>query len=1593
MNVRKRGLALLMCICMIFTLLPFSAFADAEKPYTEHSEINGVVMDKTVTHVSDDTYKVMLEQYVKGSVTPGQKTPIDVVLVLDVSGSMDKGFSSTSYEQTFDTSDHSYYSAYYVMNSDGSYTEVTWCDECSTFTTGCSWNLTWDGWVHTKGTKYTPKNSAEDASTDAVQFYVQQTNSTKKIAALKSAVNSFIEIIAKDNPTSKIAIVKFAGEKSKDIGNNTYSRGGYTHNYTQIVQNLTEANTDGAASLKAAVNALTANGATAADYGLEKAIEVFGAENTVPKDRNRVVIMFTDGEPNHGNGFSKNVANDAIKNAQTLKSESYGASVYTIGIFSGAQVGTSLPNGSTDSNRYMHLVSSNYPEASSMKDTGTGDVTKGFYKVASDASTLGNVFTQLGEAIGTPSIDLGSTAVLTDNIASNFKAPANTTDVKVYTADYNGNSKTFDDKIPFTGANVSINNNAVTVSGFNYSANFVSDTAHPGMPDNYGNKLIVEFEITVDRTKTYGGTQPANAGANITLEGKEIASVENPQVPVSIVNGFSASYKNSKPYDGNGFTIKDEFEAMLKKDNIADGEKNDYVNITYTVIDEKGGIVGTYVIEANKTTGTWTAGTAAATTSPDVGTYNYNVTCVVSDATPNGAEQVSKSGTMTLSITANEGLTVSGKDYKDKYDGASHGEAATASVDGATIEYSTDGGNTWTTTFPTVTNVSDSTEVQVRATKTGYVPAKATYNLIVTPRTITLTGESAARTYTGKEIELTGITPDGLLDGHNLSGVSYSAKGTDARTEPYPGTFSNTENIVIKDAAGKNVTNNYNVEYKPGALTINPIGTVTVTIKGNHDSKVYNGAEQSVEGYTVVSISDINYKDTDFSLKVGVEAKATGTNASDTAYPMGLTADSFVNNNKNFKNVTFVVEEDGSLTITKRPLTIEGQSSEPITYDGQTHSFMDWWPVTATDNTGLVSGHEVSGISYLLTGKDADSYTGEFTGTAKVMAGEVDVTGNYDIEYALGEMLIEPAEKIVIKITGNTATETYDGTEKSVTGYTADVKDSSITVKLKEGKAATAKGTDVGKYMMGLEAEDFVVSSTNNYKEIAIVVEDGYLDITPITDKVVVTITGHKDEFTYDGKEHTVNGYDTNISNQLYKATDFTFTGKAEVSRTEVGTSDMGLKNDQFQNVSKNFTNVKFVINDGGITIKERPYRPNPSITDKITVEITGNSDSVVYDGTEHSVKDYTVKISDSRYTEKDFTFSGKALASGINAGAYEMGLKADQFKNTNARFKNVEFIIKADGVLTITQRPLTITAGSAEGIAPVTCDKYTVEGLATGDKVDSVKLTGIQSEPGESPNVASDAVIKNAKGEDVTANYKITYVNGVLKAIEVLNKEIHFNYVIGYTDGTIRPNNDISRAEVATIFFRLLTDEAREQYTTTAGNFTDVKAGMWCNRAIATLTNMGIIKGYTDGSFQPNKSITRAELATIIARFAKLDVNTKTFSDINGHWAQKNIELAAGNGWINGYEDGTFRPNNNITRAETFAMINRVLDRQTESVSDLLPTSEMNMWSDNLNENAWYYKDVQEATNYHKCDRVGDSVYEKWTEKVPDIDWASYQI
>lgn len=1328
MNVRKRGLALLMCICMIFTLLPFSVLADngvasdAEPPVSvESSGDNGVKLKKTVTKQDDDTYKVTLEQYVTGTVTQGKVTPIDVVLVLDVSGSMDDPFNSTTYVPTFKT-EKNWWKTYYVLDSNDNYKDVSWCDECSAFTNGCEWN----GWKHTKaGVAYTPKSSKSDTATGVVQFYQQQTTSASRISALKSAVNRFIDTIAKDNSDSNIAIVKFAGKTTDDVGDETYKDGIYTYNYTQIVKELTPVKT-GASDLKTAVNKLSAAGATSADYGLEKAKKVFD-KTSASDGRQRVVIMFTDGQPNHHKNFDPTVANDAISNANTLKSAAYGAKVYTIGIFSGASIGTSLPeyNNAGRTNRYMHLVSSNYPNATDLSKPGKdGAVTNGYYKVAANADELSKAFTDIGDAEGTPDITLGSTAVLTDVVAGNFKAPANANEVKLYTAAYNGTTNEFAAPVPITDTNVKaeISGQNVTVTGFDYSANFVSDTEKND--GTYGKKLIVEFTITVDRTKTYGGTQPTNAGANIKLGDDVVASVDNPKVPVSIDYEFKAIADKTKTYDGSGFDIGAEIGGMLTN-NPPVGTKNGHVTITYTITDSDGKKIGTYTILAGQATGTWQAaeGVTDTTTPADAGEYTYKVTCTMSDAYGSAAEK----------------------------------------------------------------------------TATG------TAKFVINKRSVTLTSASDSKVYDGTALtnDTVTVTGDGFVEGE---GATYNVTGSQTDVGESDNEFTYTLNEGTKAA-------NYEIKTFKGNLKVTPItDEVVVTITGNHDRKLYNGKEQSV------------------------------------------------------------------------------------------------------------------------------------------------------------------------------------------TGFTTDVGDKDITVALKEGSKAEAKGTDVNKYDMGLTAGDFTVTS-KNYSNIKVVVVDGYLDITPIMTEVTVKITGNNKTVTYNGKEQKVEGYDYTVTEGIDKSqiTVALIEGKtAEAKGINPDTYYMGLSKETFTVASKNYGNIAVIVEDGWLKINRRPMPPvNPGIGDEITVEITGNSDSVVYDGTEHSVKGYTVKISDPRYTEADFTFTGKAEASGVNAGTYEMGLKAEQFKNTNARFTNVKFVIKADGVLTITPKDLTITAGSKTeyGPTPVTCDEWTVSGLVAGDKVESVKITGIQSVPGSSPNVPSDAVIKNAKGEDVTKNYAIKYVNGTLTMLEVLNKEDHFNYIIGTPEGLSLPTANVTRAEVATIFFRLMTDDARAKFDSLDNNFSDVAKGKWYNRAISTLAKAGIIKGDPAGTYRPGDPITRAEMAAIIARFGDFKEGGKTFNDISGHWAQKYIELAASNGWINGNPDGTFKPNNNITRAETVAMINRVLDRQTKDVSDLLPVAQMTNWSDNMDTAKWYYRDMQEATNNHKAERVGNSIYEKWTEKLPDIDWASYQI
>ncbi len=217
-----------------------------------------------------------------------------------------------------------------------------------------------------------------------------------------------------------------------------------------------------------------------------------------------------------------------------------------------------------------------------------------------------------------------------------------------------------------------------------------------------------------------------------------------------------------------------------------------------------------------------------------------------------------------------------------------------------------------------------------------------------------------------------------------------------------------------------------------------------------------------------------------------------------------------------------------------------------------------------------------------------------------------------------------------------------------------------------------------------------------------------------------------------------------------------------------------------------------------------------------------------------------------------------------------------------------------------------------------------------------------------------------------------------------------HYAYIVGREDGVIAPQSDITRAEVATIIYRLLDEDERNRAKTKENAFTDVNEGDWFNTAISTLAGLELVKGRTHDTFEPNAFISRAELATIFARMVEVEHDGKAmFSDTSGHWAEDYINEAAAAEWIIGH-NGLFRPDDNITRAEVMTLVNRVLNREPESKSDLLDG--MTTWKDNADENAWYYLAVQEATNSHNYEMKADGKHEKWTSLTENPDWSKLE-
>ena len=353
------------------------------------------------------------------------------------------------------------------------------------------------------------------------------------------------------------------------------------------------------------------------------------------------------------------------------------------------------------------------------------------------------------------------------------------------------------------------------------------------------------------------------------------------------------------------------------------------------------------------------------------------------------------------------------------------------------------------------------------------------------------------------------------------------------------------------------------------------------------------------------------------------------------------------------------------------------------------------------------------------------------------------------------------------------------------------------------------------------------------------------------------------------------------------------------------------------------------------------------SVGDTLTYTITVTNNGNV-DLTNVSVKD---------------TFNGKGT---LNFAA------SDDYTATNNN----------DGTYTITLNSNLAVDNSVK----ITATYKVLRGDANGTLTNAVSVTGKTTDGTEIPT----------PGED-TEETPVNPYHPPIRPPEdpdkpELNTEDHYAYIVGYEDGTVQPEGDITRAEVATIFFRLLTDESRNEYWSQTNPYSDVSADDWFNNAVSTLTNAGVLDGYEDGTFKPNGNITRAEFATITARFFEATYDGENlFPDIEGHWAQDYINEAANAGIVNGYEDGTFRPQQYITRAEAVTMVNRTIERHPDA-DHLL--DDMIVWPDNP-ETAWYYEQIQEATNSHEYTMNTDdeqNPYEIWTNLLPNRDWSELE-
>ena len=885
----KRIIALLLALILTVGLLPTVALAaeGTAKPIAsvrDNDSSGNVHVKKEIYQNDDGTYKVRLESWATGTQTVTEKhLPMDIVLVLDVSGSMKEEDVVSSAgtptkvsksENNENLKDKAAANNLFVL-VDSNYYPVTVTKQNPSGSgygrnTTYTYSYTKDGSTVNLGTYKGDKGTYSNSTMPL--YSVQSNNYITRLDALKNAVNAFIDNVAKEAKDKevdhKISIVKFAGnEERKKIGNDTYTKGNNTYNYTQIVKNLTPANVDAnVTALKEAVNALNYGGATQADFGMNRAAEALGSFTSADvQTRGKIVIMFTDGEPTDYQNYDNGVAGNAVAKARELKDK--GAKVYTIAMIDSANPSDT----SRKINRYMNGVSSNYPQATKCDsgyyidhwyhygvDLGTRGDGSYYQAASSSADSLKKIFDAISKDISNNTTALDGAAILFDELPENFEIPANAQNITTKTADYTGENTWGADT---TVTNLTIkpknNNTLFEITGFNYADNWCGKRTD----NSYGGKkLIVEFNIQHDN---YGGTQPTNKSAGISNEEEEdaLVIVPNPSIAVPIAPPSITDASATKVYDGTGIDVLANVAA--EADKLVTGEnegKNAFVDIIVKVKDANNEEY-TYTIPAGETTGSWSPEHTEFKTPADVkiksdgsvGEYSYDLSIIYQDkAQTNPAAPKTATGEAEYTITKRPVTLISASDEK-KWDGTA--------LTNDTVTVSAGEGNT----------------------VGGFV-----------------TGEGATYNVTGSQTEV------GKSDN----------------------TFDYTLNNNTK-------ATNYEITKQLGELEVTQNDTeITVTITGNTLTTPYSGSEQSVTGFDyTVSGGSATKADVIVALKENKTARAAGTNAG--KYMMGLSKeDSFTVTSSKYSNVKITTVNDGYLEITPLAVTLTSGSGSKE-YDGE----------------------------------------------------------------------------------------------------------------------------------------------------------------------------------------------------------------------------------------------------------------------------------------------------------------------------------------------------------------------------------------------------------------------------------------------------------------------------------------------------------------------------------------------------------------------------------------------------------------------------------------------------------------------------------